>query len=302
MTGSLQVEVTERIPVVRLQRFYRDHLGIDIDRFVEGLQEIRLYRCLSTGYEFYWPPSTAGDAAFYDSLSRHPWYYNPQRWEHNVASEWIGDAPSVLDVGCGSGSFLDLVRRTGPDRETLGLELSPRAVASARQQGLPVELRSLADHVEANPGAFAVVTAFQVLEHIPEPRPFIEGLLAAVAPGGPLIVGVPDNDGYLRETTRLLSYPLNMPPHHMGLWREGSLRRLPLTFELDIERLAREPLDRASLDRLAFARVANAVGGGKLAGLAWRAGVHRVYATLRRTALERTTGHTIRVAYRRRTR
>jgi SAM-dependent methyltransferase len=300
LTGSPAVTELTEIPTARLQRFYRDELGVDIDRFVDGLEHISLYRCDQTSYEFYWPPSLAGDRSFYDALSQQAWYYDPDRWEHQRAVEWLTGCASVLDVGCGSGAFLARIRERQPACRELGLELSPKAAAAARADGVNVQLRSLEQHVAENPGRFDAVTAFQVLEHVPDPRFFLESLVAAVRTDGLIVIGVPNNDGYIGEIQNLLSYGLNLPPHHMGLWRPTALEQLQTLFPVGLERLELEPLDRASRDRLAYGRLARALGDGKLAALAWRLHAHNVYSTLRARSLETAPGHTMLVAYRRR--
>ena len=300
LTGTPDVTHLEDIPLARLQRFYRGHLGVDIDRFLIGLETVQRYRCDETGFEFYWPLSTVGDDAFYDALSVHDWYYDENRWEHRVAVEWLNQADNVLDVGCGSGSFLAKARERWPACSGLGLELSNEAAGAARAQGLDVVVRSLEEHNSRRPGQFDVVTAFQVLEHVPAPRPFLDALVEAVRPGGLIVIGVPDNDGYLAETKGLLSYPLNMPPHHMGLWRASSLTNLRRLFPMDLVQIEKEPLDASSLERLAVARISRTLGDGLLAGAAWRLGLHKLYAGLKRDALLQVSGHTVLALFRRR--
>ena len=299
LTGSDRVRVVTRHPVERLRRFYMGHLGVDVERFLDGLDDVVQYRCEDTGLEFYSPPSLAGDDAFYDSISRHAWYYDPDRWEHRTAVEWLGPTDRVLDVGCGSGAFLEQIREHHPGCSAEGIELSPKAAALAVARGLQVTVRSLDDLIADEPGGFDVVTSFQVLEHVPDPAGFLGGLVAALRPGGTLIIGVPNNDGYVGLTDNLLSYPLNMPPHHMGMWREGSLKALTGLFPLEHVRTACEPIDANSRSRLAYSRVARAFGDGKLAGLAWRLRLHTLYEKMKRHELSTVAGHTILVAYRR---
>lgn len=299
LTGSNRVTLVARHPVRRLRHFYQETLGVDIERFIVGMDEVPQYRCDETGLEFYAPGSLAGDDAFYDAISEHEWYYDPDRWEHRTAADWVDGASRVLDVGCGSGAFLKLLAEKHPECTVEGIELNPQAVADAQAQGLSVRLQSLDDLVAERPGAFDVVASFQVLEHVPDAGDFLRGLIQATRPGGTLIIGVPNNDGYVGLTDNLLSWPLNMPPHHMGLWRESSLKELTRLFPLEHLRTELEPIDESSKGRLAYSRVARALGDGKLAGLAWRLGLHTLYGTLKDRELSRVAGHTILVAYRR---
>lgn len=299
LTGRANVETVRRIPVSRLQRFYRDHLGVDIDRFVGELDTVEVCRCLDTGFEFYWPLTTAGDASFYDDISKHPWYYDPDRWEHREAAGWLEEARTVLDVGCGDGAFLELVGKRSAAIERLGLELSPDAARVARGGGADVVNQSLEVFARDNGGRADVVTAFEVLEHVADPLRFIIDLVSVAKPGGLVILGVPDNDGFTAETESLLGGALNMPPHHMGRWRRSSLESIVDIAPVTLVRVAYEPLEKPARDRLAYARLASVLGGGRLAGLAWRGRLHRLYSRVGRAALIRVGGPTILVAFRR---
>jgi 2-polyprenyl-3-methyl-5-hydroxy-6-metoxy-1,4-benzoquinol methylase len=76
---------------------------------------------------------------------------------------------SVLDIGCGRGEFLELMRDASvPAR---GIDLSAELVASCRNRGLEAEtadlFRFLADQPE---GAFDGIFCAQVVEHLPPER------------------------------------------------------------------------------------------------------------------------------------
>lgn len=298
LTGNTDISLVEEVPVERLRRFYERHLGLDIDRFVRNRTTVSRYRSGSAAFEFYWPPSLAGDASFYTQLARFDWYYDEERWEHRRALEWINDKDRLLDVGCGSGSFLSLVSARLPQVRAVGLESSPVAAAQARARGLAVETKPLGDFAREQSSAFDVVTAFQVLEHVPHPGQFLTDLVRAVRPGGLIVLGVPNMDGVVGETEPLLSYALNMPPHHMGLWWEETMRRLPNAFPIAVSAIESEPINESSRIRLAFARLQGAVGGRIWPSLVWRLKLDRLYARLARERLERVSGHTLLGAFR----
>jgi 2-polyprenyl-3-methyl-5-hydroxy-6-metoxy-1,4-benzoquinol methylase len=100
-------------------------------------------------------------------------------------------SPRVLDIGCGSGSFLHvLARRTGIRGE--GLEISVSAAAAAREQyGLTVRAGDVgtADFPE---GAFDFIVIFHVVEHLARPREALAKVSRWLAPGGVLLVQVPN--------------------------------------------------------------------------------------------------------------
>ncbi len=83
----------------------------------------------------------------------------------------------ILDVGCGRGEFLELLREAGVD--AVGVDLSADMIAIARSKGLDAHvgdgiafLRSLP------PGSLGGVMAAQVVEHL-KPRSLVDFLVAA---------------------------------------------------------------------------------------------------------------------------
>jgi SAM-dependent methyltransferase len=106
---------------------------------------------------------------------------------------WTG-AGRLLDVGCASGGFLQQMATVG--WEVAGVEFDPEAAAKA----LKVTPRVfVGDPVDAPfaPGSFDVITAFHVLEHLPEPRRALERMLGWLAPGGLLVVEVPNANAFV---------------------------------------------------------------------------------------------------------
>lgn len=92
---------------------------------------------------------------------------------------------SWLDVGCDRGYFLDELRRRG--LRVAGVEPASQARAYARMVGLDV-----ADSMMRVEGVFDGLSLFHVLEHVPEPVPFLASCLEKLTPQGLLYIRVPD--------------------------------------------------------------------------------------------------------------
>ena len=98
---------------------------------------------------------------------------------------------SILDVGCGGGLICEPLCRLGAN--VTGIDPGAETVAAARshamRQGLDIEYcaTTIEDLAEAGE-TFDVVTALEVLEHVPEPDAFIASCSRVVRPGGVLIV------------------------------------------------------------------------------------------------------------------
>jgi glycosyltransferase involved in cell wall biosynthesis/SAM-dependent methyltransferase len=100
----------------------------------------------------------------------------------------VGTREPVLDVGCGRGEFLDLLREAGI--EARGVDIDEGMVEYCRRKGHEVELADANDYLERQPDdSLGAIFSAQVIEHMP-----YEALVryfalaeAKLAPGGVLI-------------------------------------------------------------------------------------------------------------------
>lgn len=127
----------------------------------------------------------------------------------------------LVDVGCGTGGFLDLARRRHGARCS-GVELDPALAARAGRRGLDV---TTGDFGHGPQGEFDVVTMFQVLEHLPDPRAALSRAFSLLRPGGVLCVEVPIADCLARPIFGPYWFPL-LPPYHRHICTRRSLRAM----------------------------------------------------------------------------
>ena len=97
----------------------------------------------------------------------------------------------LLDLGCGAGLLAEALARAG--YPVLGLDAAPAAIAAAEAhalgQELPLRYRTgRIETVIAEGMTFPVITALEVIEHVPDPAGFLAGLQTALAPGGMLFI------------------------------------------------------------------------------------------------------------------
>jgi SAM-dependent methyltransferase len=95
------------------------------------------------------------------------------------------DAAPVLDVGCGRGELVGLLREAGV--EARGVDADADMVAFAQGEGLPVEQADLLAHLESlEDGSLGGVFAGQVVEHLPPPAlvRLLQLAAAKLRPGG----------------------------------------------------------------------------------------------------------------------
>ena len=96
---------------------------------------------------------------------------------------------SLLDVGSGTGEVLRAARDRG--WTTQGVEPERTAADLARSRGLDVRIAHL-EESGLPERTYDVVTAFHVLEHVPDARAFLETIQEWARPGGYVTIEVPN--------------------------------------------------------------------------------------------------------------
>jgi SAM-dependent methyltransferase len=132
---------------------------------------------------------------------------------------------SLLDVGCGLGRFLASLPPA--EYRAHGTDLSRYAIEHNQERWPHLVLARAAATEQAFPGAaFQVVTAFDVLEHVPDLAAAGEAIAAQLAPGGLLVFVVPVYDGLSGPVIRLLDRdPTHLHKEPRGFWlRWAALR------------------------------------------------------------------------------
>jgi SAM-dependent methyltransferase len=147
-----------------------------------------------------------------------------KRWEFARALKNVNQSKAkVFDIGCGRGDFLKLAEAHG--FQAYGIDLNDALIKVAKETfGLKnVESSTIEDYLKKHPSLrFDVVTAFEVLEHLPNPYEFIGECYRLLGEGGKLVLSVPGYDRF----PHWVNNAVDLPPHHLTLWSGSALKTL----------------------------------------------------------------------------
>lgn len=236
LTNSENTLFEKDISTSGIIQAYHKNFNIDVSNYFHGLPTISVYKCLDTGFRFFYPFNIEGDSKFYEHFQQFDWYYMNWKWEHEMARNYIDQSMKILEIGCAQGAFIEKLSKSGID--TVGLELNEGAVQMGQKKGLKIFNQTIQEHAVAQKEKYDVVCSFQVMEHIVPIREVLQASIAALKKGGKLIISVPNNDSFLGMSVNYL----NLPPHHMGLWSEEVFRNIAGIFNLKFVKVHFEPL------------------------------------------------------------
>jgi 2-polyprenyl-3-methyl-5-hydroxy-6-metoxy-1,4-benzoquinol methylase len=216
---------------------------------LRAFRRAHLARCRQCGLVFAdRRPSDAELAAHYGGYSRAD-YDSPitrRRYRELLAGfEPYRRTGRILDVGCGIGFFLEEARDGG--WEAHGTEYERRAVEIVRAKGLSCAQAPIGPDA-FEPGSFDVVTAFEVVEHVGDPRAEAAAIAAALRPGGLLYLTTPNFGSLSRRLLRgrwsVVSYPEHLSyftPSTLAAWlaRAGFVPVRVTTTGVSLARLRR---------------------------------------------------------------
>ncbi|HYP14572.1 MAG TPA: class I SAM-dependent methyltransferase, partial [Bryobacteraceae bacterium] len=110
----------------------------------------------------------------------------------DVYRPFLAGCSAVLDIGCGRGEFLELMRETGVSAR--GIDLDSESVGLCRSKGLEATVADLFDFLPNSGSEFDAIFASQVVEHLPPERlpDMVRLCHASLRPNGLLIFETPN--------------------------------------------------------------------------------------------------------------
>ncbi len=120
---------------------------------------------------------------------------------------------TVLDIGCGRGEMLEVLRESKLD--AYGIDLNPLCVDKCRQRGLTAELVGAREHLASVPhSSLGAITALHVVEHLQleDLIELVDLAMVALKPGGRLILETPNPENVLVSSLYFYLDPSHLHP------------------------------------------------------------------------------------------
>lgn len=129
---------------------------------------------------------------------------------------------NILDIGCGSGYFLDEAKKR--DWNVHGTEYSPESITACKGRGISIcEGKLDASNYEAD--QFDVITSFEVIEHINDPNEELDKIHSVLRAKGLVYITTPNFNSISRYLVGS-KWPMVNYPEHLSYYTTGTLNLL----------------------------------------------------------------------------
>lgn len=198
------------------------------DRFHWRPEIYQLERCEGCSYVWLVGPPTLKEMPFHYGKDYHRGVTAageaPGRWErHRRVILQLKQGGMLLDIGCSSGGFLSTMM--GSSWTLFGIEMEASTAIQARAKtDADISIGDVLNAPFAS-ASFDVITCFDVLEHVYDPRAFLERVVDWLKPGGVFFTILPNIDSWESRLFRSYWYGLELP-RHISHFSPRSLRHL----------------------------------------------------------------------------
>lgn len=150
-----------------------------------------------------------------------------ERGKVELYRDMIGAGPKrVLDVGCGDGRFLQILRDFGPaEWDLVGIDFDADAVEKCRARGFEAHQKRIED-LARDQEEFDAVIMLQLIEHVEAPAELSRRVLSLLRPGGVFIIETPNLAGLDYRLFGKRWWGHYHFPRHWNLFSTESLHRM----------------------------------------------------------------------------
>jgi 2-polyprenyl-3-methyl-5-hydroxy-6-metoxy-1,4-benzoquinol methylase len=228
---------------------------------------LRLVQCENCGLVYVSPRPNPnelyalyGETYFHNEQSGVVGYTNYLKDEPNIRRTFAGRLQrltrfakpgKLLDVGCAAGFFLDEARKIG--WQVQGLDVSSFAVGYASEHfGVDVHQGSFTD-LPFPANSYDLISMWDVIEHVPNPKSYIERAAELLKQGGVFVMATPDVDSIPARLTGKRWVGFKLSEEHVYYFSAQTLGKMleDAGFEvIDTRHVGKYVTIRLFLDRL----------------------------------------------------
>ncbi len=170
----------------------------------------------------YYAYNKSNKKGFFEQLREYliSHYYSPNiiSWLITICIQNVPAMPSyvkrgkILDVGCGTGDTLVLLKKLGWD--TYGMDMDRNAISTGKKRGLNnLKLGTYKGLDEYRDNYFDAIRLYHVIEHLDNPSLCLGLINKKLKKGGELIMGTPNMDSLASKIFKFYWYNLDSPRH-----------------------------------------------------------------------------------------
>ncbi len=161
----------------------------------------------------------------------------------------------LLDLGCGDGAFVALIREKTKVSEVFGVDISEEAARKAKERGIEaIPLNIDEQDLPFTDNSFDIVFCGELIEHLFDPDHLLQEIRRVLKPGGLCILTTPNLSSWVNRIALLLGYqpfftevstkfgvghlfPFWLNAGHMRLFTYRAIRDLVKIYDFQVEKI-----------------------------------------------------------------
>lgn len=163
-----------------------------------------------------------------------------RRLEAKRLLAWCKDLPDdarIIDIGCGDGFHLELLRDFGKKTWMLeGVDADERAASMAEKRNLKVH-QGLLENLDLPERFYDLALMIQTVEHVASPPELLANVRKILRPGGRLVIVTDNTDSLDFKIFKRRYWGGYHFPRHWNLFNPSTLRKLAAKTGFEVEKL-----------------------------------------------------------------
>jgi SAM-dependent methyltransferase len=149
----------------------------------------------------------------------------------------LPDSARILDIGCGDGFHLELLKDFGKKTWTLeGVDADERAAFAAEEKGLKVHCGTL-ENLDLPRESYDLAFLIMTVEHVADPVGLLRDARSILRPGGRLVIVTDNTDSLDFRLFKKRHWGGYHFPRHWNLFNPATMRRLAAKTGFEVEKL-----------------------------------------------------------------